>query len=73
MELASAIKELGAVNRCWINRAAAAMMAKLRGSAERQESALRIETGRERTLLELLSEDSTNRQIAARCSGREQR
>jgi DNA-binding NarL/FixJ family response regulator len=65
MELASAIKDVGAGKSLLDNRAAAALMAKLRGSAERQDPLSGL-TDRERTLLGLLSEGLTNRQIAAR-------
>jgi len=65
MELASAIKDVGAGKSLLDNRAAAALMAKLRGSAERQDPLSGL-TDRERTLLELLSEGLTNRQIATR-------
>jgi DNA-binding NarL/FixJ family response regulator len=47
------------------NRAAAALMAKLRGEAERKDPLSGL-TDQERTLLGLLSEGLTNRQIAAR-------
>ena len=65
MELATAIKDVGAGKSLLDNRAAAALMAKLRGSAERQDPLSGL-TDRERTLLELLSEGLTNRQIATR-------
>ena len=65
MELASAIKDVGAGKSLLDNRAAAALMAKLRGSAERQDPLSGL-TDRERTLLGLLSEGLTNRQIATR-------
>ena len=47
------------------NRAAAALMAKLRGDAEHEDPLSGL-TDQERTLLGLLSEGLTNRQIAAR-------
>jgi DNA-binding NarL/FixJ family response regulator len=65
MELASAIKDVGAGKSLLDNRAAAALMAKLRGAAEHQDPLSDL-TDRERTLLALLSEGLTNRQIAAR-------
>lgn len=65
MELAQAIKDVGAGKSLLDNRAAAALMAKLRGNAE-QNDPLSGLTDRERTLLGLLSEGLTNRQIAAR-------
>jgi two-component system, NarL family, response regulator DevR len=65
MELAHAIKEVGAGKSLLDNRAAAALMAKLRGVAEREDP-LSALTEQERTLLGLLSEGLTNRQIAAR-------
>ncbi|MGB9305660.1 MAG: response regulator transcription factor [Mycobacterium sp.] len=65
MELAQAIKDVGAGKSLLDNRAAAALMAKLRGAAE-QNDPLSGLTERERTLLGLLSEGLTNRQIAAR-------
>lgn len=65
MELARAIKDVGAGRSLLDNRAAAALMAKLRGDAE-QKDPLSALTEQERTLLGLLSEGLTNRQIAAR-------
>jgi two-component system response regulator DevR len=65
MELAQAIKDVGAGKSLLDNRAAAALMAKLRGAAERNDPLSGL-TDRERTLLGLLSEGLTNRQIAAR-------
>jgi two-component system, NarL family, response regulator DevR len=65
MELARAIKDVGAGKSLLDNRAAAALMAKLRGSAEHDDPLSGL-TDRERTLLGLLSEGLTNRQIAAR-------
>lgn len=65
MELARAIKDVGAGKSLLDNRAAAALMAKLRGSAA-QADPLSGLTEQERTLLGLLSEGLTNRQIAAR-------
>jgi len=65
MVLAQAIKEVGAGKSLLDNRAAAALMAKLRGAAEREDPLSGL-TEQERTLLTLLSEGLTNRQIAAR-------
>lgn len=65
MELARAIKDVGAGKSLLDNRAAAALMEKLRGAAERNDPLSGL-TERERTLLALLSEGLTNRQIAAR-------
>jgi two-component system, NarL family, response regulator DevR len=65
MELARAIKDVGAGRSLLDNRAAAALMAKLRGAADPEDPLSRL-TDQERTLLGLLSEGLTNRQIAAR-------
>jgi two-component system, NarL family, response regulator DevR len=65
MELAQAIKDVGAGKSLLDNRAAAALMAKLRGATEHKDPLSGL-TERERTLLGLLSEGLTNRQIAAR-------
>src|ERR1700739_1534566 len=65
MELAQAIKDVGAGKSLLDNRAAAALMAKPRGGAERKDPLYGL-SDRERTLLALLSEGLTNRQIAAR-------
>jgi two-component system, NarL family, response regulator DevR len=65
MELAKAIKDVGAGKSLLDNRAAAALMAKLRGAAEHNDPLSGL-TDRERTLLGLLSEGLSNRQIAAR-------
>lgn len=65
MQLAQAIKDVGAGKSLLDNRAAAALMAKLRGTAERTDPLLGL-TDQERTLLGLLSEGLTNKQIAAR-------
>src|SRR5271163_3887562 len=65
MELAQAIKDVGAGKSLLDNRAAAALMSKLRGAAEREDPLSGL-TEQERTLLGLLSEGLTNRQIAAR-------
>ena len=65
MELASAIKEVGAGRSLLDNRAAAALMARLRGAAERADPLSGL-TDQERALLGLLGEGLTNKQIAAR-------
>ena len=65
MELAQAIKDVGAGKSLLDNRAAAAVMARLRGAAERKDPLAGL-TDQERTLLGLLSEGLTNRQIAER-------
>ncbi|MGA7055718.1 MAG: response regulator transcription factor [Mycobacterium sp.] len=65
MELARAIKDVGAGKSLLDNRAAAALMAKLRGAREHKDPLSGL-TERERTLLALLSEGLTNRQIAVR-------
>jgi two-component system NarL family response regulator/two-component system response regulator DevR len=65
MELARAIKEVGAGKSLLDNRAAAALMANLRGTATREDPLSGL-TEQERTLLGLLAEGLTNRQIAAR-------
>jgi two-component system response regulator DevR len=65
MELAQAIKDVGAGRSLLDNRAAAALMAKLRDDAERADP-LSALTQQERVLLELLGEGLTNKQIAAR-------
>lgn len=65
MELAQAIKDVGAGRSLLDNRAAAALMAKLRGAAERSDPLSGL-TDQERVLLGLLGEGLTNKQIAAR-------
>ncbi|AIY47915.1 MULTISPECIES: hypoxia response regulator transcription factor DosR/DevR [Mycolicibacterium] len=65
MELAQAIKDVGAGKSLLDNRAATALMAKLRGDAERSDPLAGL-TQQERVLLDLLAEGLTNRQIAAR-------
>ena len=65
MELAQAIKDVGAGKSLLDNRAAAALMAKLRGAAERSDPLSGL-TEQERVLLGLLGEGLTNKQIAAR-------
>ncbi|MDZ7887579.1 MAG: response regulator transcription factor [Mycobacterium sp.] len=65
LELAAAIKDVGAGRSLLDNRAAAALMANLRGAAARDDPLTGL-TEQERALLALLSEGLTNRQIAAR-------
>jgi len=65
MELATAIKDVGAGRSLLDNRAAAALMAKLRGTAERSDPLSGL-TEQEKVLLDLLGEGLTNKQIAAR-------
>jgi DNA-binding NarL/FixJ family response regulator len=67
MELATAIKEVGSGKSLLDNRAAAALMSKLRSSAEATEDdRLRGLSATERTLLDLLGEGLTNREIGER-------
>lgn len=65
MELTRAVKDVGAGRSLLDNRAAAALMAKLRGAAEESEPLPGL-TDQERTLLGLLAEGLTNKQIADR-------
>jgi two-component system, NarL family, response regulator DevR len=65
MELANAIKEVAAGRSLLDNRAAAALMAKLRGPAEHADPLAEL-SEQEHILLELLGEGLTNKQIAAR-------
>lgn len=65
MDLATAIKDVGRGRSLLDNRAAAALMAKLRGAAERDDP-LGALTAQERILLDLIGEGLTNRQIADR-------
>ncbi len=65
MELAQAIKDVGAGRSLLDNRAAAALMAKLRGAAEHSDPLAGL-SDQERVLLDLLGEGLTNKQIAAR-------
>ena len=65
MELARAINEVGAGKSLLDNRAAAALMAKLRGAAKASDPLSGL-TDQERVLLDLLGEGLTNKQIAAR-------
>ncbi|WP_433685299.1 response regulator transcription factor [Nocardia sp. CA-119907] len=66
LELIDAIREVGAGRSLLDNRAAAALMAKLREEATAKTGPLATLTDQERTLLELLGEGLTNRQIAGR-------
>lgn len=65
MELAQAIKDVGAGKSLLDSRAATALMAKLRGGTDHKDPLSGL-TEQERTLLGLLGEGLTNRQIAAR-------
>ncbi|WP_028476916.1 response regulator transcription factor [Nocardia sp. CNY236] len=65
MELAKAIKEVGAGRSLLDNRAAAALMQRLRANTQ-QDGPLAGLTEQERKLLDLLGEGLTNRQIAER-------
>jgi two-component system response regulator DevR len=65
MELARAVKDVGAGRSLLDNRAAAALMSKLRGATDKPDPLSGL-TEQERTLLGLLSEGLTNRQIADR-------
>ena len=65
MELAEAIKAIGSGKSLLDNRAAAVLMSRLRKSTE-QDERLRDLTATERTLLELLGEGLTNREIGQR-------
>jgi len=65
MELAHAVKEVGAGRSLLDTRAASALMAKLRGAAEHTDP-LSALSEQERILLDLLGEGLTNKQIADR-------
>ncbi|OYN74448.1 response regulator [Mycolicibacterium sphagni] len=65
MELARAIKDVGEGRSLLDNRAAAALMTKLRGAAE-QSDPLSVLTDQERVLLKLIGEGLTNKQIGDR-------
>ncbi|WP_067652288.1 response regulator transcription factor [Nocardia harenae] len=65
LELVDAIRAVGAGKSLLDNRAAAALMAKLRAQAEQKAGPLAALTEQERTLLALLGRGLTNRQIAA--------
>ncbi|MFE9583125.1 response regulator [Nocardia sp. NPDC006044] len=66
MELAAAIKTVGAGRSLLDNRAAAALRARLRDGVPDDDGPLAGLTDQERKLLALLGEGLTNRQIAAR-------
>jgi DNA-binding NarL/FixJ family response regulator len=66
MQLAHAIREVGAGRSLLDNRAATALMTKLRTAAAQSSGPLSSLTAQERVLLELLGEGLTNRQIAER-------
>lgn len=66
MQLASAIKEVGAGRSLLDNRAAAALMTRLRDATAKPADPLSALSDQERVLLDLLGEGLTNRQIAAR-------
>ncbi len=65
MQLAQAIKDVGAGRSLLDNRAAAVLMAKLRGTTRRADPLSKL-SEQERVLLQLIGEGLTNRQIAAR-------
>ncbi|MGW0161516.1 response regulator transcription factor [Mycobacterium sp. NPDC003323] len=65
MELAKAIKDVGAGRSLLDNRAAAALMARLRNDAEHADPLSGL-SGQERVLLDLLGDGLTNKQIADR-------
>ncbi len=65
MELARAVKDVGAGRSLLDNRAAAALMAKLRGSDDKPDPLSGL-TDQELTLLSLIGEGLTNKQIADR-------
>lgn len=65
LELARAIKDVGAGKSLLDNRAAAALMSKLRGDVERADPLAGL-SQQERAVLELLGEGLTNKQIAER-------
>lgn len=66
LDLIGAIREVGAGRSLLDSRAAAALMAKLRSEADADKGPLASLTQQERTLLALLGEGLTNRQIAGR-------
>ncbi|WP_460357248.1 hypoxia response regulator transcription factor DosR/DevR [Mycobacterium sp. ZZG] len=65
MDLATAIREVGAGRSLLDNRAAAALMSKLRSAAEHPDPLSGL-SSQERVLLNLLGEGLTNKQIADR-------
>ncbi|MDH6291020.1 response regulator transcription factor [Rhodococcus sp. NM-2] len=66
MELTQAVHDVGAGKSLLDSRAAAALMVKVRAKASEKEGIFGHLTNQERTLLALLGEGLTNRQIAAR-------
>jgi two-component system response regulator DevR len=66
LELVDAVRTVSGGKSLLDNRAAAALMARLRAQAEQDAGPLAGLTGQERTLLGLLGEGLTNRQIAER-------
>ncbi|MFZ2176195.1 MAG: response regulator transcription factor [Rhodococcus sp. (in: high G+C Gram-positive bacteria)] len=66
LELARAVRDVGAGKSLLDNRAAAALMAKLRAVPTEENGRFARLTKQELTLLELVGEGLTNRQIAAR-------
>ncbi|MFC9964559.1 MULTISPECIES: response regulator [Nocardia] len=66
LELIAAIRDVSDGKSLLDNRAAAALMSKLRAEAAEKTGPLATLTEQERTLLALLGEGLTNRQIAAR-------
>ncbi|MFI6215877.1 response regulator [Nocardia brasiliensis] len=68
VELVDAIREVGSGKSLLDNRAAAALMSKLRADGAARRGPFAHLTAQERTLLELLGEGLSNRQIAERMS-----
>ncbi|WP_020659897.1 response regulator [Amycolatopsis benzoatilytica] len=66
LDLVSAVLEVGAGKSLLDAHAAAALMSKLRDSAEKKRGPLAQLSDQERTLLELIGEGLTNRQISER-------
>src|SRR4051794_21156040 len=66
MDLTQAVKDVGAGRSLLDNRAAAALMARLREAHEHVDDPLEGLSSQERVLLDLLGEGLTNRQIADR-------
>ncbi|MER6902006.1 response regulator transcription factor, partial [Amycolatopsis sp. NPDC000740] len=66
IDLISAVRDVGAGKSLLDAHAAAALMAKLRDSAEKQRGPLSQLSEQERTLLALIGEGLTNRQISER-------
>lgn len=65
LDLAQAVKDVGSGRSLLDNRAAAALMAKLRGAADKPDPLAAL-SEQERVLLNLLGEGLTNKQIGAR-------